>query len=129
MVYDFADSRAGRHAQAFLGDWRGTLICDDYAGCKALIAQVAGDVISLEVDDPEAAVAGIARSFQLQARIADGRVLIERERGHELIPRLVEALPAGSIRALSMHRPTLADVFVKLTGRALGQDQEQGRAP
>ncbi|MCL4759544.1 MAG: IS66 family transposase [Rhodocyclaceae bacterium] len=39
VVYDFADSRAGRHAQAFLGDWRGTLICDDYAGYKALIAQ------------------------------------------------------------------------------------------
>ncbi len=38
VVYDFADSRAGRHAQAFLGDWRGTLICDDYAGYKALIA-------------------------------------------------------------------------------------------
>ena len=39
VVYDFADSRAGRHAQAFLGDWRGTLICDDYAGYKTLIAQ------------------------------------------------------------------------------------------
>ena len=39
VVYDFADSRAGRHAQAFLGQWRGTLICDDYAGYKALIAQ------------------------------------------------------------------------------------------
>ncbi len=39
VVYDFADSRAGRHAQAFLGGWRGTLICDDYAGYKALIAQ------------------------------------------------------------------------------------------
>ena len=39
VVYDFADSRAGRHAQAFLGDWRGTLVCDDYAGYKALIAQ------------------------------------------------------------------------------------------
>ena len=38
VVYDFADSRAGRHAQAFLGEWRGTLICDDYAGYKALIA-------------------------------------------------------------------------------------------
>ena len=92
---------------------------------EALIAQVAGDVISLEVDDPEASVARIARSFELQARIADGRVLIERERGHELIPRLVEALPAGSIRSLSMHRPSLADVFVKLTGRSLGQDQDQ----
>lgn len=39
VIYDFADSRAGRHAQAFLGQWRGTLICDDYSGYKALIAQ------------------------------------------------------------------------------------------
>ena len=31
VVYDSADSRAGRHAQAFLGEWRNTLICDDYA--------------------------------------------------------------------------------------------------
>jgi transposase len=38
VVYDFAESRAGKHAQAFLGDWRGTLVCDDYAGYKALIA-------------------------------------------------------------------------------------------
>ena len=38
VVYDFAESRAGRHAQEFLGDWRGTLVCDDYAGYKALIA-------------------------------------------------------------------------------------------
>jgi len=39
VIYDFADSRAGKHAQAFLGDWRGILVCDDYAGYKALIAQ------------------------------------------------------------------------------------------
>jgi transposase len=39
VVYDFAESRAGRHAQTFLGDWRGTLVCDDYSGYKALIAQ------------------------------------------------------------------------------------------
>ena len=39
VVYDFAESRAGKHAQEFLGDWRGTLVCDDYAGYKALIAK------------------------------------------------------------------------------------------
>jgi transposase len=39
VIYDFADSRAGKHAQDFLGDWRGTLVCDDYAGYKALIAK------------------------------------------------------------------------------------------
>ena len=36
VVFDFADSRAGRHAKAFLGDWRGRLVCDDYSGYKAL---------------------------------------------------------------------------------------------
>ena len=39
VVYDFAESRAGKHAREFLGSWRGTLVCDDYAGYKALIAQ------------------------------------------------------------------------------------------
>ena len=39
VVYDFADSRAGRHARAFLGAWRGTLVCDDYSGYKALFEQ------------------------------------------------------------------------------------------
>ena len=34
-VYDFAPGRAGEHDRAFLGDWRGKLVCDDYAGYKA----------------------------------------------------------------------------------------------
>jgi transposase len=43
VVFDFADGRAGRHAQEFLrhpGEraWRGALVCDDYAGYKALFA-------------------------------------------------------------------------------------------
>jgi transposase len=44
VVFDFAEGRAGRHAMEFLrhpGDqaWRGALVCDDYAGYKALFAQ------------------------------------------------------------------------------------------
>lgn len=39
VVYDFAESRAGQHAREFLGDWRGILVCDDYAGYKQLLAQ------------------------------------------------------------------------------------------
>jgi transposase len=35
VVYDFTDSRAGEHARTFLGDWRGSLVCDDFAGYKA----------------------------------------------------------------------------------------------
>ncbi len=36
VVFDYADSRSGKHAREFLGDWRGALMVDDYAGCKAL---------------------------------------------------------------------------------------------
>ena len=36
VIYDFADSRGGVHAREFLGSWRGKLVCDDYAGYKAL---------------------------------------------------------------------------------------------
>jgi transposase len=43
VVFDFAESRAGRHPAEFLGHpgegaWRGTLVCDDYSGYKALFA-------------------------------------------------------------------------------------------
>jgi transposase len=34
-LHDFANSRAGEHARAFLGAWRGKLVCDDYRGYKA----------------------------------------------------------------------------------------------
>jgi transposase len=44
VVFDFAEGRAGRHAMEFLGHpsdqaWRGALVCDDYAGYKALFTQ------------------------------------------------------------------------------------------
>ena len=36
VVYDFAEGRDGVHAREFLGSWSGKLVCDDYAGYKAL---------------------------------------------------------------------------------------------
>lgn len=39
VVYDFTESRSGRHAEEFLGDWRGTLVCDDYSGYKHLLSK------------------------------------------------------------------------------------------
>lgn len=36
VMYDFAESRGGHHARAFLGNWSGKLVCDDFSGYKAL---------------------------------------------------------------------------------------------
>lgn len=100
----------------------GRIIAEDTP--ERLRRQVSGDILTLEASEPEALAAELGERFELKVRVLDGKVVIERERGHELIPRIVEALPAGRIVSLSMHRPTLADVFVKLTGRSLGDDVE-----
>lgn len=41
VVYDFTESRSGQHSRTFLSHgtecaWKGSLVCDDYAGYKAL---------------------------------------------------------------------------------------------
>jgi transposase len=40
IVFDYQAGRNGRHAQAFLQDWHGQLMVDDYGGYKALFAAV-----------------------------------------------------------------------------------------
>lgn len=36
VIFDYQSSRAGRHVREFLGEWRGSLCVDDYAGYAAL---------------------------------------------------------------------------------------------
>jgi len=89
----------------------------------ALAARVGGDILTLEGEAPEQLAAQVRERLGLEARVVEGQVLVEVEQGHALVPRLVEALPAGRLSSLSLRRPTLADVFLQLTGRALGADQ------
>lgn len=35
VIYDFTETRAGKNARAFLGEWCGKLVCDDFGGYKA----------------------------------------------------------------------------------------------
>ena len=35
VVYDFCETRAGEHCRTFLGEWKGSLVCDDFGGYKA----------------------------------------------------------------------------------------------
>jgi len=44
IVFDYCPSRSGRHAQRFLGDWRGRLMVDDFGGYKALFANGATEL-------------------------------------------------------------------------------------
>lgn len=86
-----------------------------------LRASLRGDVLVLETDDVESVADTMRTRLGLTPRTFPGRVVLEQERGHELIPRLVEALPPGSLRSISLRKAGLAEVFLELTGRELGE--------
>ena len=90
---------------------------------EALRGRVSGDVLEIEADEPAALAAEIARRFGVAARETDHGVSLERSRGHELVPRIVEAFPAGRLRSVSLRRPTLSDAFLAITGEALDQEE------
>ena len=89
---------------------------------EALRARVPGDVVTIEADDAAALAAEITARFGVAARPGPHGVHVERERGHELIPRLVEAFPPGRFHAVALRRPTLADAFLAITGDELSFD-------
>ncbi len=85
-----------------------------------LKAMIGGDVITLASDRPSELAAAVREKFpELAPRVVDGAVIVARPKGHELVPRLVEAFPAGTFASVGIHPPNLADVFVQLTGRGL----------
>jgi ABC-2 type transport system ATP-binding protein len=93
---------------------------------EQLRQSVSGDIIALELaesQEPASAQELLQQRFGVAARIAERSLLIERDKGHEWIPRFVEAFPAGALRSVNLRRPSLADVFLKLTGRDLEEDE------
>jgi ABC-2 type transport system ATP-binding protein len=96
---------------------RGTVVGE--GSPAALKEEIGGDVITLDGPDAEALARDLAARFpDLQPQIRDGSVRLERERGHELVTRLIEAFP-GRVDSVTVARPTLEDVFLHRTGRRL----------
>jgi ABC-2 type transport system ATP-binding protein len=82
---------------------------------EALKSRIGADVITLSTDDAPALATAIRERFGISAEPIDSTVRMERERGHEFIPQLVEAF-IGRIRSVSLGKPTLEDVFIHVTG-------------
>lgn len=86
--------------------------------------QVGGDVVVIDSPDPEALRQRIAERFACEPVVVDGKVRIEIEQGHAFVRDVVEAF-ANAIQAVTFGKPTLADVFIHLTGHQLWARQEE----
>ena len=87
-----------------------------------LKAGVGGDVITIATADNAAAAAEIGHRFNLTPSADNGTLRLEVSDGAAFVPRLVREL-SMPVTAVTLRRPSLDDVFLKLTGRAIREEQ------
>ncbi len=90
-----------------------------------LKTQVGGDVVLIESSNEQGGLPNlepfctqIAEQFGVTAYVTENRLRIECENGHEFARDVVAAFP-DKIQAVRFGKPTLEDVFTKLTGNSL----------
>ncbi len=82
-------------------------------------------IITLESADPPALARLLSTRMDLQAVVQDGRLRLRGPAHPTLVPRLMAEF-GGEISALRIGRPTLGDVFLALTGHAIGAPERPG---
>ncbi len=91
---------------------------DTPEGLKNLVG---GDVVVITAPHPQAVLDYLTEQ-SLDASRRDSEVRVEVDDGARYIPRLVRGFP-GEIDSASLRRPTLDDVFLKLTGRTIRESE------
>jgi ABC-2 type transport system ATP-binding protein len=101
---------------------RGRLVAEGTP--EDLRKSIGGDVIIVRAREPEDLREKITAAFGGPVHSADGVLRLERPEGHAFIPKLVEAFP-GRVDSVTLGKPTLEDVFIRLTGRGFAEGGEK----
>jgi ABC-2 type transport system ATP-binding protein len=84
----------------------------------ALKASVGTDRVQISTADDEAALAALARVFEITGQRHDGQITFHVADGERFVPRLFAELSVP-IRSVSVARPSLDDVFLTYTGTTI----------
>ena len=99
----------------------------DYGKIVALEApaelkrMVGGDVLTVQTADDAALAGEIEQAYNTGVTATKDGLQFEVERGAEFIPEFAARF-RGRVKSISLHQPTLDDVFLKLTGRAIREE-------
>ncbi len=89
---------------------------------EGLKHQIGGDIMTVSTSDDEEAAKELRERMGVEASSADGHLRFEVSHGETFIPKMIEELDVP-VKSVSTHGPTLDDVFLTLTGRAI-RDEE-----
>ncbi|MDA8334703.1 MAG: ATP-binding cassette domain-containing protein [Peptococcaceae bacterium] len=91
---------------------------DTPAGLKQMVGK---DIVNLTSKNVDRLAGEIAERFGLKGNRLDGQLQLETEQGDLFIPRLLAEV-GSAVDSVNLHKPTLDDVFLKLTGRAIREE-------
>ncbi len=91
---------------------------------SALKASVGKDRVTLSTEDDRVAVKQLEAKLGVEPTIHDGQVIFHVSDGAAFIPKVFQALEVP-VKSIATQRPTLDDVFMKYTGRAM-RDSDAG---
>jgi len=83
---------------------------------------VGRDIISVKTDDNARAAEEIRLRYQVEARHDSDGLTFEVASGEEFLPTFIKEF-GTKILSVSLRRPSLDDVFLKLTGREIRQEE------
>lgn len=83
---------------------------------------VGGDVISVKTEDNEEAMRLLEGQYKLKPSIENGIISFTVPHGEEFLPKFVSGFPLRLL-SIGLRRPTLEDVFLKLTGRNIREQE------
>ena len=93
------------------------LACD---APDALKGQVGGDVLTMTSCQPDQLAALLGERLQMAPTRFGDTVRLELPQAHLAVPRIIEAAP-GLVESIAVGKPTLEDVFIRMTGTRLAE--------
>jgi ABC-2 type transport system ATP-binding protein len=91
----------------------------------ALKAAIGGDMVRLRTVDDQAAASWLSQEEGLTPVQENGHLRVEVTAADEFVPYLLARLPV-TVRSIDIAKPTLNDVFLRLTGRAIREESADG---
>jgi ABC-2 type transport system ATP-binding protein len=92
---------------------------------KKLKQRVGQDIITVRTDDNSKAAGDISLRYQTEVRQDGDHLVFPVSNGEEFLPTFIKE-SGIKIVSISLRRPTLEDVFLKLTGREIREEEASG---
>jgi ABC-2 type transport system ATP-binding protein len=86
--------------------------------------RLGGDIVTLKAEDNAGAARDLETRYGLSAEASDGMLTFRVQHGDQWLPGFVRDFPQR-LTSIAVRRPTLDDVFLALTGRAIRDEADE----